>query len=124
MALLEMQAEPKKGSVRGRESRNQTLNTKLTVAEFAELEAVSRAESKAPGEWLRDAALGVARLGQRDDKMMVLLTEIVGVQLLLMNVLKPIATGQPLSGTAFDNIVAGVHKLKQPVACKLVQEGK
>src|SRR5580698_9600407 len=112
MALLEMQAEPKKGSVRGRESRNQTLNTKLTVAEFAELEAVSRAESKAPGEWLRDAALSVARQGQRNDKMMVLLTEIVGVQLLLMNVLKPIATGQPLTAAAFDDIVAEVHKLK------------
>jgi hypothetical protein len=122
MALLEMQAERKKGGVRGRESRNQTLTTKLTCAEFAELEAVSRAESKAPGEWLRDAALSFARQGQSDDRMMVLLTEIVGVQLLLMNVLKPIAIGQPLTAAAFDSLVAEVHKLKQSVAHKLVQE--
>ena len=50
------------------------------------------------------------------------LTEIVGVQLLLMNVLKPIAIGQPLTATAFDSLVAEVHKLKQSVARKLVQE--
>jgi hypothetical protein len=122
MSLLEMQAEPKKGSVRGRESRNQTLTTKLTSAEFAELEAASRAERKAPGEWLRDTALGVARQGQSDDRMMILLTEIVGVQLLLMNVLKPVTTGQPMTAAAFDNIVSEVHKLKQSVARKLIQE--
>jgi hypothetical protein len=124
MPLLEMQAERKKGGVRGRESRNQTLTTKLTCVEFAELEAASRAESKAPGEWLRDAALSIARQGQSDDRMMVLLTEIVGVQLLLMNVLKPVATDKPLTETAFDNVVSEVHKLKQSVARKLVMEGK
>jgi len=124
VALLEMQAERKKGSVRGRESRNQTLTTKLTGAELAELETISRAEGKATGEWLRDAALSVARQQQGNDRAMVLLTEIVGVQLLLMNTLKPIVTGQPLTSAAFDNIVAEVHKLKQSVARKLVQEGK
>jgi acetolactate synthase small subunit len=33
-----------------------------------------------------------------------------------------VATGQPLTTTAFDDIVAEVHKLKQSVARKLVQE--
>jgi hypothetical protein len=124
MALLEMQSERKRGSVRGRESRNQTLTTKLTGAEFAELEAVSRAESKTPGEWLRDAALGVARAGHGNDTAMVLLTEIVGVQLLLMNVLKPIVTSQALTAAAFDKIVTEVHKMKKTVARKLTQEEK
>jgi hypothetical protein len=122
MALLERQSERRKGSVRGRESRNQTLTTKLTGAEYVELEAISRAESKAPGEWLRDAALSVARQGQGNDRAMVLLTEVVGVQLLLMNALKPIATSQPLTAAAFDNIVSEVHKLKKTVARKLVEE--
>jgi hypothetical protein len=51
-----------------------------------------------------------------------MLAEIVGVQLLLMNVLKPLATGQRLTATAFDDTVAEVHKLKKTVARKLVQE--
>ena len=39
-----------------------------------------------------------------------------------MNALKPIATSQPLTATAFDNIVTEVHKLKKTVARKLVEE--
>ena len=54
----------------------------------------------------------------------IALNEIVGVQLLLMNVLKPLAIGQPMTAAAFDGIVAEVHKLKQSVARKLVLEGK
>jgi hypothetical protein len=84
------------------------------------LEAVSRAESKAPGEWLRDVALSVARAGQGNDEAMVVLTEIVGVQLL--NALQPIATRQPLTAAAFDNIVSEVHKLRKTVTGKLVKE--
>ena len=69
-----------------------------------------------------DAQRGPDRPGETRYRADIALNEIVGVQLLLMNVLKPIAIGQPLTAAAFDSLVAEVHKLKQSVAQKLVQE--
>ena len=57
MAVLEIDTTRRKGAVKGRESRNQTLNTKLTPTEAAAVETAAKANGKAVGEWLRDLAL-------------------------------------------------------------------
>jgi len=111
----------KRGMIRGRESRNQNLNTKLTETEFRAVEQASTAAGKTTGEWLRDLAL--RRLGSgANDVEIVALSEVVGVRLLLVNVLRSLATGQKLSPEAYDKLLDDIGGTKYELATKLVAE--
>jgi hypothetical protein len=122
MAILEVETPRRKGTVRGRESRNQTLTTKLTQAESAAVQAASEAEGKAIGEWLRDAALQTLR--QQSDAAEVLLTEVVGLRLFLNNILKSVTTGERLTPEAFAALLENVKTHKGEVARDLLQNRK
>ena len=119
MAILELEMPRRKGAVRGRESRNQTLTTKLTPTESAAVEAASEAEGKTVGEWLRDLALQTLR--QRADASEVLLTEVVGLRLFLNNILKSMTTGEKLTPEAFAALLDNVKAHKREVARDLLQ---
>ena len=119
MAILEVETARRKGAVRGRESRNQTLTTKLTQAESAAVEAASEAEGKAIGEWLRDAALQTLR--QQSDAAEVVLTEVVGLRLFLNNILKSMNTGERLTPEEFAALLENVKRQKGEVARDLLQ---
>jgi len=106
----------KKGSVRGRESRNQSLNTKLTATEFAAVEVAAAANGCALGEWVRDVILQKLRGGSASDPS---LAEILGVRLLLVNVLRPLAAGQRLTPEAFDKLLDEISEAKHQLAGKL-----
>ena len=108
--------ERKKGSVRGRESRNRSLNTKLTVTEFAAVEVAAAAHGCALGEWVRDVILQKLRGGSTSDPS---LAEILGVRLLLVNVLRPLAAGQRLTPEVFDKLLDEISEAKHQLAGKL-----
>ena len=121
MGMLDTERSVKRGMIRGRESRNQNLNTKLTETEFRAIEMASAADGKTTGEWLRDLALRRLASGANDVEI-VALSEVVGVRLLLVNVLRALATGQKLSVEAFDKLLDEIGATKYELATKLVAE--
>ena len=121
MGMLDTERAVKRGMIRGRESRNQNLNTKLTETEFRAVEMASAADGKTTGEWLRDLALRRLASGANDIEI-VALSEVVGVRLLLVNVLRALATGQRLSAEAFDKLLDEIGAAKYELATKLVAE--
>jgi hypothetical protein len=114
-----MDTPRRKGVVRGRESRNQTLTTKLTPTELAAIEAASEADGKTVGEWLRDVALQTLR--QRGDGTELVLTEIVGLRLFLNNILKSMTTGERLTPDAFAALLDNVKAHKGEVSRDLLR---
>lgn len=124
MALLDTEIHRRKGSVRGRESRNQTVTTKLTEAEFALVETASISDGKAVGEWLRDAALDAMHAEAKNGQYTIVFSEIIGVRLLLVNVLRSIATGQVMLPETFDKLLDEIAGAKHEVAEKLATEGR
>lgn len=111
----------------GRENgtpRTRTASTKMTKSELAAFEDFARERDTSPGELIRELIFREMNAGQRTSTGDSTLQEVVGVQLLLMNVLKPVATGQALTAEAFDKIVAEVHKVKGSVARRVLKEGK
>ena len=116
MLLNHSETDRRKGAVRGRESRNQSLNTKLTRTEFAAVEVAAAAHGCALGEWVRDVILREIRGGSPADPS---LAEIIGVRLLLVNVLKPLAAGQRLTPEAFDKLLDEISEAKHALAAKL-----
>jgi hypothetical protein len=115
------ETDRKKGVVRGRESRNQSLNTKLTPTEFAAVQVAAAAHGCALGEWVRDVILRELRGGSASDPS---LAEILGVRLLLVNVLRPLAAGQRLTPEAFDNLLDEISDTKHQLANKLATSAR
>jgi hypothetical protein len=121
MLTSDTERPAKRGSLRGRESRNQTLSTKLTETEYRTVEKESSANGKTTGEWLRDLILRSLRSGANDAEL-IALSEIVGVRLLLVNVLRSLVTGQRMTAEVFDKLVNDIGATKYDLAAKLISE--
>lgn len=124
MAILDAQTTTKRGRIRGRESRNQTLTTKVTATEYRAVEVAAGAEAKTTGEWLRDLALEAVAAQTGGGTETVMLPEIVGVRLLLVNVLRSVATGQKLTPEAFDKLLDQIGTAKHELAGKILADGR
>jgi hypothetical protein len=105
--------------------RLKTAGTKLNSQELAALARHCREIGKTPGEFIRQlilAELGhTAKENTADDPT---LTEVLGVRLLLVNVLRPLAAGQNLSHEAFDKLLDQISTLKHEMAGKALADGR
>jgi len=120
MAVMEMEAARRKGMVRGRESRNQTLTTKLTPTEAAAVETASRAEGKTVGEWLRDLALRELPGNSCQLPLLPLMGEIAGIRLLLINTLEPALRGDKMTPEQFKEMLRYVKTNKRKAAADML----
>jgi uncharacterized protein (DUF1778 family) len=68
-------------------SRAKSIATRLTEAEFGEVEAAAAANGKKVAEWLREAALAQARASAVVEEQTdpILLAEIMGMRSLMLN---------------------------------------
>ena len=120
MAALNIETTRRKGTVTGRESRNQTLNTKLTPTEAAAVEAASEADGKAVGEWLRDLALRELGRDNRQLRSLALMGEITAMRLLLINTLEPLLRGEKMTPEQFKEMLRYVKTNKRKAAADLL----
>jgi hypothetical protein len=77
------------------------VSSKLSQSEAGRLDALARRRGQQRGEFIRSLILA---------------------ELILMNVLKPIANGQKLTPEVFDGIMAEVKKRKRTVAIEAQQD--
>jgi hypothetical protein len=89
---------------------------KLTEEEARLITQIANAKGVARSEWMRDVILRELHGGVASDPS---LAEIVGVRLLLVNVLRPMASGQRLAPEAFDKLIDEISKVKHQLAGKL-----
>ena len=92
------------------------VTTKLTKEERAKVTEFAKSQGLARGEWIRDVILREMRGVSSSDPS---LAEILGVRLLLVNVLKPLAAGQRLTPDAFDKLLDEISEAKHALAGKL-----
>lgn len=118
MALLPSQNGPKKD---GKKTvfRNTTRCLKLTEDEARLLDEIATAKGVPRSEWMRDAILRELHCAPTGDMS---LAEILGVRLLLVNVLRPLAAGQKLTPEAFDKLLDEISTAKHELAGKLASE--
>jgi len=101
---------------------DQTLNrvfpvtTKLTREERGKVTEFAKSQGLARGEWIRDVILRELHGARACDPS---LAEILGVRLLLVNVLRPLAAGQRLTPEAFDRLLEEISNAKHKLAAKL-----
>ena len=92
------------------------VTVKLTKDELGRITEFARSQGLARGEWIRDVILQELRGDSANDPS---LAEILGVRLLLVNVLRPLAAGQRLTPEAFDKLLDEISEAKHVLAGKL-----
>jgi hypothetical protein len=97
------------------------VTAKLTEEERGRITEFARSQGLARGEWIRDVILRELRGASGSDPS---LAEILGVRLLLVNVLRPLAAGQRLTPEAFDKLLDEISDAKHQLAAKLATPGK
>lgn len=103
--------------------RLKTAGTKLNAEELAALEKHCHDKNITPGEFIRELILtAIANSGDGQSANDPALTEILGVRLLLVNVLRPLAAGQKLTPEAFDKLLDEISTAKHELAGKLASE--
>ena len=105
--------------LKGRLQRTQSVGTKLTLQEESDVLAAAENTGKVPSEWVRDL---IMRELQTSSTAEALLAEVLGVRLLLVNILRPLAAGQKLSVEVFDKLLDGIGATKYELATKLIAE--
>lgn len=113
------QAIEKKGR---RIPRTRTLGVRVTEPEYLALEAEAWKGGKTVADWARDQILGPPGfhgVGSLDEH---LFTELVGVQLLLMNTLGPLLRGERLTAEQLDAVFRQVQSAKARKAQELLSK--
>jgi len=106
--------------LRGRDRRSLNLSTKLTVAEAKTIEDAALHASKTPSEWAREVLLGTASFASRSEMELHIFTELVGIQMLLMNTLEPLLRGDKISQDQLAVIFRRVQTTKAAQAQELL----
>ena len=114
--LILAQHNDSQGTQRKTVFRNATVCLKLTQQEVQLLDQIATAKGMARSEWMRDVILRELR---EDSTKNPTLAEILGVRLLLVNVLRPLAAGQRLMPEAFDKLLDEISEAKHALAGKL-----
>ena len=88
--------ERRSEKLQGRDRRSRNLSTKLTVLEAKAIEEAASRAGKTPSEWARDLLLRGVVSGSQTPMEMHIFTELVGIQMLLMNTLEPLLRGDKI----------------------------
>ena len=100
------------------------VTTKLSPREVADIERVAKRRGQQRGEFIRHLILDELTRDNGEPTASAELREIVGLRLMLMNVLNPLAAGQKLTPEVFDGIMTEVKKRKRAVAVEARQEAE
>jgi hypothetical protein len=120
MALLKTKTDQKQTGDR-QSLRIFPVTTKLTKEERKAVTDFAQSQGLARGQWIRDVILAELRGARSNDAP---LAEILGVRLLLVNVLRPLAAGQRLAPEAFDKLLDEISRAKHELASKLAPENR
>lgn len=103
---------------RSRLPRVHVAQARVTQSEHHDLEEAARREGKALSEWARDVLLREARRSDGD----AVFTEIVATRMLLVNLIKPLILGKPVTSQWITEAMSAVRREKRRAAQEVLQQ--
>jgi hypothetical protein len=94
--------------LRGRDQRSCDLSTKLTTNEAKAVEEAASRPGKTPSEWAGELLLRGTVVGSHASVDMHIFTELVGIQMLLMNTLEQLLRGDKIAQEQLNMLVRQV----------------
>ena len=92
------------------------VTVKLTQDEHRQVTEHAEGLGQARSEWMRDVALREVQQPPNDP----LLEEVIGIRLLLVNILRPLAGGQQMPAEAFDKMLESIGRRRVEIVQKMV----
>ena len=117
-----LQFETRLRQSKGREARTQSIATRFTQAEEQALLKTAEARGQNLREWARDVLLREAKQSSDSASTGALMTEIVGLQLFLTDVLQPVACGEQMSPHQYEELMRQVKASKQQAAREVIAQ--
>jgi hypothetical protein len=105
-----------------RERRTRTASAKVTASEFAELESYAYQHGQSVSEWIRQTLLNEVRRCSNGSLDRHIFTELVGIQLLLINAIAPLIRGDRLTAEQLDAVLKRVQSIKSRKAQELLEK--
>jgi hypothetical protein len=100
-------------------SRHKTASTKLTEAEYAQVEQLAESRGQWLSEWVRDVVLAAIR-EQRSPQTAAAFTELQAIRLLLVNTLEPLLRGEKMTPEQFKEMLRYVKTNKRKAAADML----
>lgn len=100
-------------------SRHKTTSTKLTEAEYAQIERLAETRGQWLSEWVRDVLLAAVR-EQHNPQRVATFTEMQALRLLLINTLEPLLRGDKMTAEQFKEMLRYVKNNKRKAAADML----
>jgi hypothetical protein len=98
--------------------RTSTVGTRVTAPEERELASAAQRNGKNLSEWAREVLLREARRSDHD----AVFTEIVATRMLLVNLIKPLILGKPVTSQWITEAMSAVRREKRRAAQEVLQQ--
>jgi hypothetical protein len=105
-----------------KERRTRTASAKVTASEFAELKSYAYQNGQSVSEWIRQTLLNEVRRCSDASLDRHIFTELVGIQLLLINTIAPLIRGDRLTAEQLDAVLKRVQSIKSRKAQELLEK--
>ena len=103
--------------------RLNTVATKISGQELVNLKALAARRRQSTSDLIRELILAELERDSGPSRVDPILSEIVGVRLLLVNLLRPQATGQaPYSTVGFEALLDQIKQVKRQVALDIQRD--
>lgn len=102
--------------------RVKTASTKVTENEFAELEVFASQRGQSLSEWIRKTLLSEVKNPRNSATTFHVFTELIGIQLLLINALAPLIRGEKMTAEHLDAVLRQVQSAKTRKAQELLKK--
>jgi len=112
--------EISQGRIKGRETRTQSIATRFTRAEEKALLKKAETSGQNLREWAREVLLRGDGTGDRGEMQLHIFTELVGIQMLLMNTLEPLLRGDKMAQDQLAILFSQVQTTKAAKAQELL----
>ena len=120
MSTSDQETESPLRRIKGRETRTQSVATRFTCAEEKALLKKAEANGQNLREWAREVLLRDAAMSNHPEMEMHIFTELVGIQMLLMNVLEPLLRGDKMAQEQLSVLFRRVQTTKAAQAQELL----
>jgi hypothetical protein len=102
-------------------SRTRSAGAKVTDEEYEQLAALAQAHGLTLGEWCREVLLAqVASSATLPEK--AILTELFGLRMIVINLLRALGTGEPLTAEKTQTVIDWADREKATTAVECLRE--
>jgi mobilization protein NikA len=103
-------------------SRTRSAGAKVTDEEYEQLAALAQARGLTLGEWCREVLLTQLAPSSATLPEKAILTELLGLRMIVINLLRALGTGEPLTAEKTQTVIDWADKEKAATAVECLRE--